>query len=194
MMTNQETPITCLQCGEKQLAPGEVNLAGTRYGESFTVKLDGFRCTACGFETVDSSQSVKFSQLLSDSYRRTNGLLTGIEIKDIRSQLDMSQQAFADYLGVGVASVKRWEMGHIQERAMDALIRLKTDPEVARRNLDVLKRQVPERHILSALDDMELTFTLGQRDCFGDRLQIQLDSSFCAQEEVEFNDPCQLAA
>jgi hypothetical protein len=56
----------------------------------------------------------------------------------------MSQQRFSEYLGAGVASVKRWELGQIQDRAMDELIRLKTDVEAARENLRSLEEQVQE--------------------------------------------------
>jgi hypothetical protein len=60
----------------------------------------------------------------------------------------MTQQQFSDYLGTGVASVKRWEAGQIQDKAMDELIRLKTDPGAARRNLRSLEKQVPEPVII----------------------------------------------
>ncbi len=69
----------------------------------------------------------------------------------------MSQSKFADYLGVGVASVKRWEMGKIQEHAMDELVRLKTEPEAARRNLKTVEAQVPEHLVVS-------TVTLGNKN------------------------------
>jgi hypothetical protein len=49
---------------------------------------------------------------------------------------------FSDYLGVGNASVQRWEAGQVQDKAMDGLIRLKTDPEAARRNLRQLEQRV----------------------------------------------------
>jgi hypothetical protein len=41
----------------------------------------------------------------------------------------MSQQEFANFLGVGVASVKRWELGKIQDKLHDDLIRQKTAPK-----------------------------------------------------------------
>jgi DNA-binding transcriptional regulator YiaG len=47
----------------------------------------------------------------------------------------MSQRQFASYLGVGVASIKRWELGQIQDEAMNNLMVLKTDLAAARHNL-----------------------------------------------------------
>jgi putative zinc finger/helix-turn-helix YgiT family protein len=102
--------------------------------------MNGLRCQECGFETVDSDQSVELTRLVSDAYRRAHGLLTGREICEKRGQLGMSQEVFAEYLGTGVASVKRWETGKIQDRAMDELIRLKTDARAARKNLQSLEQ------------------------------------------------------
>jgi len=48
----------------------------------------------------------------------------------------MSQEQFAKHLGgVGVASVKRWELGQVQDAAMNTLIVLRTDPLAAKLNL-----------------------------------------------------------
>jgi hypothetical protein len=55
----------------------------------------------------------------------------------------MSQEEFAAYLSVGVASVKRWELGKVQEKSMDDLVRIKCSLASARQNvarLMVLKR------------------------------------------------------
>jgi transcriptional regulator with XRE-family HTH domain len=53
----------------------------------------------------------------------------------------LSQRAFARFLKVGVASVKRWESGLIQDEAHDQLIRLRTDLRVARRNTRELEQE-----------------------------------------------------
>lgn len=140
----------CFECGAAELIKSDVELTGERSGESFTVRMPGFRCSNCGFQTIDSIASAQFTRLISDAYRMKHELLTGAEILARREQLAMSQQQFADYLGVGVASVKRWELGHVQEKAMDELMRLKTDPEAARNNLKALELQVPEPYVLSS--------------------------------------------
>jgi transcriptional regulator with XRE-family HTH domain len=58
----------------------------------------------------------------------------GVEFRRRRQAIHMSQSAFADYFGVGPASIKRWELGQVQDRAMDHLIRLKTDAGEAASN------------------------------------------------------------
>jgi putative zinc finger/helix-turn-helix YgiT family protein len=159
-----ETP--CFECEHGRLAGADVQLTGERNGENFVIQMPGLRCGSCGFETIDSVESAEFTRLVSDAYREKHGLLTGVEIRARREQLKMSQQPFAEYLGVGVASVKRWELGQVQDKAMDELIRLKTDPEAARNNLRALESQVPEQHILSSTKvgdvDVDLLFMLEQ--------------------------------
>jgi DNA-binding transcriptional regulator YiaG len=85
-----------------------------------------------------------FTRLISDEYRRAHGFLTSGEIRSRRAWLGMTQQRFSEYLGTGVASVKRWELGQIQDRAMDELMRLKTDLAAARKNLRSLEEQLHE--------------------------------------------------
>ena len=126
----------CFECGNASLAINSAPFAGQRNGEPFTVEVPGLVCPACGFATLDSAQSEIFTRAISDAYRKAHGLLTGNEMRTIRAKANMSQQEFADYLGVGVASIKRWELGQIQDKAMDELMRLKSIPAFARRNAD----------------------------------------------------------
>ena len=157
----------CFDCGQGELGPSRVSLTGTRYGESFSIETNGLACSICGFKTVDSEQSAEFTQLVSDAYREKHGMLTGSEIRARRSHLGMSQQRFAEYLGAGVASIKRWESGQIQEKAMDELMRLKTDPGAARENLRSLEHQLPEQLVLFEGKDVTLVFTNGEHFQYG---------------------------
>jgi len=152
--------MTCFECDHGELTPATVNLTGERNGESFEVKVAGLRCDKCGFETFDSAQSAEFTKAISDAYRAAHGLLTGRDIRARRSRLGMTQHQFADYLGAGVASVKRWEAGQIQDRAMDQLIRLKTDADSARENLRKLQEQNPEPFILFDGEGISLAITM----------------------------------
>lgn len=117
----------CFQCDDGVLVNRTVDLIGYRNGEEFPVRVPGVACTQCDMKTIDNAQSGAFTKAVSDAYRNAHGLLTGAEILDRRQRLKMSQAQFADYLNVGIASVKRWESGQIQEASMDCLMRLKTD-------------------------------------------------------------------
>ncbi len=186
--------MTCFECGQGSLVSGVTDLVGERNGESFVVRMEGLKCDRCGFQTIDSGQSSEFTRLVSDGYREKHGLLKGSEIRARRSRLGMTQQRFSEYLGAGVASVKRWESGQIQDKAMDELIRLKTDPLAARENLRALEGQVPQKYVLSALvvegKDIELTLNIGPY--FESHPVMRMDSVFLAGDLID--NACGMAA
>ena len=132
----------CFSCGKSAFQRKIVTLTGERNGESFTVTTEGMECPKCGFATVDNEQSAMLTVRISDAYKAKHGLLTSSQIREYRRILGMSQQQFADYLHIGVASVKRWELGMIQDAAMDELIRLKVDIHSAVRNTEDLKSRL----------------------------------------------------
>lgn len=128
----------CLDCG-KELTSRVSAVAGEYAGESFTVKTQALVCPSCQFTTVDMQHLDEYYRLIADQYRKKHKRLTSEEIKVARQRMEMSQEAFASYLEVGIASIKRWELGQVQDKAMDNLIRLKTDYGYSQQNqLDVL--------------------------------------------------------
>jgi putative zinc finger/helix-turn-helix YgiT family protein len=116
--------------------PGEVK------GETFVVSTPALVCPGCGYATVDGTDMPEYMRRVGDAYRAKHGLLTSDEIRQRRKRLGMSQAEFADYLRVGVASLKRWEMGKVQDESSDELIRLRTDETEARRNLTQIRQLV----------------------------------------------------
>lgn len=123
-------PTKCLNCDQADLESNIVQLTGRVRGEDYVVEMLGLKCPHCGYQTVDGTAMPEYGRLLADKYRTSHGLLTSDDIRTRRERLGMSQQAFADYLGVGVASVKRWEMGKIQDARNNALIVEKTTQPV----------------------------------------------------------------
>jgi putative zinc finger/helix-turn-helix YgiT family protein len=146
--------MTCAKCG-KTMKSGLVEFNETIRGKQVSVTFQGFACPTCGFRVVDMKHVASYGRRVSDAYRRSEGLLTSDEVRAAREGLSMSQEAFADYLGVGIASVKRWELGQIQERSMDKLIRLMTDPAYALAHAAALQGRlqpsVPARRNLEKL-------------------------------------------
>jgi putative zinc finger/helix-turn-helix YgiT family protein len=131
----------CPECEKRKLQPAMTTLRGTTHGESFELVSDALVCPNCGFKTIPTENMGEFALRVADAYRLKHGLLTSSQIKDRRLDLGMSQQQFASYLGVGSSSVKRWELGSIQDKAMNDLILLKTDVQRAEANVaEVLNR------------------------------------------------------
>ena len=71
----------------------------------------------------------------ADKYRKLHKLLASEEIIKYRASLGMSQAAFANYLKVGEASIKRWETYYVQDVVQDDHIRLKCDEAYAELNV-----------------------------------------------------------
>ena len=97
--------------------------------------MRGMVCGNCGYKAVEKSQMGEFVLRVSDAYRAAHGLLTSAEIKGRRATLGMSQEQFAEHVGVGVASIKRWELGQVQDEALNSLMVLRTDACAAHKNL-----------------------------------------------------------
>lgn len=129
----------CFQCGKGKMTSKVVGMTARVRGEETPVQAEAMVCNHCGFQVLSDEQSDAYTVASADAYRERHGLLTSSELKEIRNRLGMSQQAFANYLKAGVASVKRWESGLVQDEAMDQLMRLKGDLKAARENVNQLE-------------------------------------------------------
>lgn len=98
-------------------------------GEKLKVKAGNYVCPVCGLKLADAKLARKNQRIIADAYRAKVGLLTGEEIIEGRKKLGLTQKELAEKLGVGEASIKRWELGAIQTEAMDRLMRQLFDQE-----------------------------------------------------------------
>jgi putative zinc finger/helix-turn-helix YgiT family protein len=126
---NAEQLAGCPSCGAgpDRWRVEERPIEQTFRGESVAIPGRVFTCADCGFETMVPSEREALVHATWAAYRERHGLLTPEAIIRFRKQLGQTQETFADYLGVGVASVKRWEKGLVQDKAMDELIRSKME-------------------------------------------------------------------
>src|SRR5687767_13378101 len=115
----------CLKCQNERFKEDVVKVDQVFRGEEFTANSKAMVCTHCGWFTMTDKQADKLSIQVADEYRRKHGLLTTSDLVAARKARSMSQREFAKFLGVGEASVKRWETGTVQERVYDDLIRRK---------------------------------------------------------------------
>jgi len=128
--------MTCINCGNAAMNAGPVQLTGNFRDARVTVRMQGWVCAQCNYETITGGQMGQFQRLVADEYKRTNGLLTSEDLRSWRQRLRMSQKRFALHLGIGIATLKRWERGDIQSPQMDQWIRVKTDPQAAQALLE----------------------------------------------------------
>ena len=91
-------------------------------------------CSVCGEELFDEELEEENIQRVYDIYRKKHGILSPEEIKNIRESYGLSQRAFAKLLGIGEASIARYETGALPEKSLSNMILLLKDP----RNMEKL--------------------------------------------------------
>lgn len=129
----------CFDCHAGRMVRKVTRVPHEIRGVSFEVESEVSVCTKCGAISIPWDRIRNHGRLVDATYRRLAGILTKDEIRAARRSLGLSQREFAHYLGVGEASVKRWETGVLPDKSSSDLIRLKTDPEAARQNWTRLK-------------------------------------------------------
>ncbi len=129
----------CVECGKGRMKMRLARVPHEIRGLKFEVEDTVNVCDSCGFITIPLARADEHGRLVDATYRRLADILPAEEICEARQRLGMSQREFAEYLGVGEASVKRWEAGVLPDKSSSDLIRLKTDPDAARQNWKRLK-------------------------------------------------------
>jgi len=125
-MTTRTYPKRCGKCGQKGMRLATVPYATTieHDGRAYCVEIPALtvpQCTDCQAISIDDEAD----QQISVAFRREAGLLAPAEIRQGREKLRLTQKQFANLLGVGEATISRWETGaQIQQRAMDRFLRV----------------------------------------------------------------------
>lgn len=93
-----------------------------------TLDVDGLRyheCLACGADPVLKDDYTFNHRCITNAKRAADGLLSGPEIRQLRSKLGLSQRQSARIFGGGVKAFSKYESGDVmQSVAMDRLLRL----------------------------------------------------------------------
>jgi putative zinc finger/helix-turn-helix YgiT family protein len=121
----------CLNCNWDKFEEKNYRFTPEIKGEEVEVVISAMLCTKCHTPLMNDEQMSQFRRATADAYRKKYGLLTSEEIVNFRTLFGMSQAAFANYLKVGEASVKRWETYFVQDVGQDEHIRLKCDEAYA---------------------------------------------------------------
>jgi putative zinc finger/helix-turn-helix YgiT family protein len=124
----------CLKCNSEKFKREKARFHPELKGEVLDVTVPAFICEKCQTPLMDSKQMNILRKGAADEYRKKHGLLTSSDIIAYRNDLGLSQKAFAEYLHVGEASIKRWETCFVQDASQDELIRLKCDQSKAEVN------------------------------------------------------------
>lgn len=128
----------CVKCGSEMKSEAMLNLEAEVRGEKIPVKVNASQCSGCGRVVLSARARKAYHRAASDGYRAKHNLLTISELNGLRCNLAMTWTEFSDRVGVGIATLKRWLAGEIQSPTYDEHVRLKADPEYARRKADEL--------------------------------------------------------
>jgi putative zinc finger/helix-turn-helix YgiT family protein len=125
-MTTRTYPKRCGKCGHKamQLATVVYTTTIEHDGRAYQVEVPALTVPQCG-HCQSISIDDEADRQISAAFRRQARLLAPEEIRQGREKLELTQKELANLLGVGEATVSRWETGaQIQQRAMDRFLRL----------------------------------------------------------------------
>ena len=124
-----------------------------RSGQNRSLVLPDLRweeCDACGEGILDDSATRR----LEAARRDAMGLLSALEIRELRLRLEMTQTRMSKLLGIGEKTYCRWESGiYIQSVAFDNYLRLlRQFPEAVRFLEEMQVEGIALDHRVSEID------------------------------------------
>lgn len=120
------TTTKCYECGKSMTE----KIIDYHYTESglLNVYLKGvteFTCKSCGESFVDIPEPVQLHIILAIVISNSPDKLTGLEIRFLRKEVEMTGKAFAKFIGVDPVTLSRWENDKANRgESHDRLIRL----------------------------------------------------------------------
>lgn len=108
--------------------------AVTIRGDTVRVTAEHYACSGCGEQRFDLDQLDRARRAAATAHTKADGLLLPDQIRALREQLGLTQDAFEDALGLGRKTMVRWETGKVlPSQAMALLLLLiQRDPSAMR--------------------------------------------------------------
>ena len=150
-------------------------------GELIPVQVEFYRCQVCAEEFENSQSAIDPYAAAYREYRARKGMLQPEEIREFRTKHGLTQKEFSKLLGIGIATLNRYENGALQREAHNRIMELAMEPGNLARlvadNPGVLGES-KTRRILSQLAEQSATGWLEvTRDVFGS-YGADLDSGY----------------
>lgn len=151
----------CIKCGHAMEPEALRTLYAEVRGERLEVQVAVPQCSHCGRLVLSGRGRRVYHRAASDAYRRKHKLLSSGELDYLRRNLGMTWKQFAEYVPIGIATLKRWLGGEIQSPSLDSLVRLKADLTFAERAKDELLARLAEKAVYT--DDATWVHIAGRR-------------------------------
>ncbi len=126
-------------------------------GENIPVRVEYFKCLDCGSEFEDPQSIYDPLEVAYHEYRTRHGMVQPEEIKQFRERFGLTQLELSNLLGLGGATLSRYENGALQDDAHNTMINLAMQPEnlleLIEEKTSVLSAEKRER-IINLLKDI----------------------------------------
>ena len=157
--------VFCPECDEERLPRLETRRETLSVrGEAQCVTAEVLVCPVCGQDLADQERDGRTLVSAYNAYRQRHGLLRPVEIRELRERYHLSQRSMAKLLGLGLATIQRYESGALQDDAHDMLLRCFADPKNAREMAARNRNQVSPRQwalFEEAIQSGEMTQSAG---------------------------------
>lgn len=132
-------------------------------GQIVPIHLEYYQCEECGEDFEIPRSGYDPVDAAYREYRRIKGMVQPQEIKDFRKKLGLTQKDFSEMIGIGIATLNRYENGALQSEAHDQAIQLCMQPA------NLLQIITKKPNLLSETDQNRIIQILQQekQDCGG---------------------------
>lgn len=115
----------CVACGAEHAYVRALTTTRKDFrGETFSVEHHHWKCRECGVAVLGDAEMDEAMRATVAAYQHAHGLLTAAEIREARDRMKWSQSQLAERSGLGIATIKRLELGGVvQTEANDECLR-----------------------------------------------------------------------
>ncbi len=124
-------------------------------GEQYTIETEEYHCTVCGEDYGKMQTKNDPLEAVYRQYREKHGMLQPEEIKDFRKKVGLTQVQFSKLVGIGIATLNRYENGALQTEAHDGLLRSCMRPAVFKAMMERKGKELSEETQTKALESVE---------------------------------------
>jgi len=118
-------------------------------GETIPMRLEYYHCEACGEDFEIPRADYDPLDAAYREYRHRKGMAQPEEIREFRKRLGLTQKEWSEILGIGIATLNRYENGALQSEGHDQMMRLSMAPanllQILENKPDILSKKNRER-------------------------------------------------
>lgn len=157
----------CPYCEKEVIAQKEeINETISIRNELIEVSVNSLHCSICNNIFNDPDLRIDVLEIAYRKYRSIHGMIQPEKIKNFRTSLGLTQVEFSKLVGIGTATLSRYENGSLQDAAHENLLNLIMDPT----NLINLVKEneglLPPYKIKSIINGMEFSIHQSAFDNF----------------------------